>query len=118
MQDRSPLVVRVEASSAVARQLQDEPPAAVDSGDLVVEFFERPTPPKPMPVVMQVPSPEDLASRQDQLIAAVLAAGEGDEPLVINVDSADRLGDDAIEAALAINDSTMRSVILTVLDDG
>lgn len=117
MTEQSPLVVRTPAGSRVAHHLANDPPAAIDAGALVVELFQRPNPDPPRPVIMQVPSPEELARRRDELIAAVSAAGVGDDPLIINVEAADRLSNEVIEAALAINDSTLRSVVLAILGD-
>jgi hypothetical protein len=116
------LIIQLPRGSAVERQLGESAPAAVTSGEVVVEAvradaqgqLESPTVGK---VVLSVPSPEALAREAGEVRRVVAGAGAGAEPLVVEVDAAEELRDDELAAVVDAAGHTSRAVILRILRD-
>jgi hypothetical protein len=114
------LIVQIPRDSALDRQLRAEPPASVLGGE--VQITHGPTDAEGNlealatgETVMSMPSPETLR-REPQEVRRVLAhAGEGTEPLVIEVDVAEELCEAEIAAVLDAARHAPRATILRVV---
>jgi hypothetical protein len=75
-------------------------------------------PPAAGQVVLSVPSPEGLSREAAEVQRVIARAGTGVEPLVIVVEAADELREDELAAAVEAAGDTSRPVILRVMRDG
>ena len=122
MADQPGLIIQVARGSAVDRQLSDQPPDGVASGDVVVVVgaadakgnLEAPAAGQ---IVLSLPSPEALTRESVEVRRVIGAAGTGVEPLVIAVDAAEELREDELAAVLAAARHTSRAVILRIIRD-
>jgi hypothetical protein len=100
--------------------LREHPPAAVASGDVIVEVGLTDAegnlePPTAGEVVLSVPSPEALAREAGEIRRLVSRAGAGVEPLVLVVQAAEELREDELGAALDAASHTARPVLLRII---
>jgi len=112
------LIVQVPRDGAVDRHWATDPPPSITSAQVAVSRLPSEGgsigPPQAGEVVMSVLSPEAL--RDQPRIADVLReAGEGDEPLVIEVEAAEYLREDELAAVLAATRQARRPVILRLM---
>lgn len=68
-------------------------------------------------IVMSVPSPEALRRDARGLRRAIEGAGGGAEPLVVEVEAAEELRADELDAVLAAAEHSRRAVILRIVRD-
>jgi hypothetical protein len=113
-------IIQVPRGSAVARQLDEQPPRSVAGGDVVVEVG--PTDEAGNleafaagHVVLSVPSPQTLAREADEVRRVIAEAGTGVEPLVVEIEAAEELRDDELAAVLGAAAHTSRPVIVRVI---
>jgi hypothetical protein len=117
--DTPELVIQVPRGSAVQRQLAEQPPAGVASGEAVVETAATDAEGNlealaAGEIVLSVPSPEALRDA-DEVHRVIADAGTGVEPLVIVVEAAEELRDDELAAVLGATGHTSRAVILRII---
>jgi hypothetical protein len=118
-----PLILQLPDGGELDRHLARDPPAAVRDGRVVVT--RSPTDdrgvlehPGPGEVVLSVASFEVLRRAEGDVRRDVGRAGKGVEPLVVEVEAADALRDDELEALLEAAARAPRPVIVRVLRDG
>jgi hypothetical protein len=116
------LIIQVPHGSAVDRQLSAQAPESVASGEVVVEVG--PTgadghlePPAAGQVVLSLASPEALEREAGEVRRVIGQAGTGVEPLVVVLEAAEELGEDALAAILDAARRTTRGVILRIIRD-
>ena len=114
------LIIELPRGGALEQQLGGQPPAAVASGEAVVE-------PGPTDVegnleasaagevVLSVPSPEALRREAAELRRVVEHAGTGTEPLLLEVEAAEELREDELAAVLEAAQHSSRTVILRIV---
>ena len=113
------LIVQLPRGGEVDRNWTEEMPPSIANGLAVVDYLPAEPdgslgPPPAGEVVMSVLSPEAL--RDEPRIADVLRdAGEGDEPLVIEVEAAEYLREDELVPVLAATRHALRPVILRLM---
>ena len=114
------LIIQVPRAGAVAAQMAANPPESVARGMVVVE--EGPVdeegvlePPAAGEVVLSVLSPEALEREPEHVRSAIGRAGEGTEPLVVEVEAAEELRDEELAGVLEASGHTSRAVILRVI---
>ena len=122
MAAESRLIIQLPRGSAVERQLNLTPLAAVASGEVVViaaatDAHGNLEAPAAGEVVLSVPSPETLAREADEVRRVIGRAGAGAEPLVVVVEAAEELREDELAAVLAATEHTARAVILRIIRD-
>jgi hypothetical protein len=123
MADNPRLILELARDGAVDRQLSEDPPQSVASGDVVIEHGPADSRGHletggPGQIVLSVPSPEGLAREPDEVHRVIVQAGTGVEPLVVVVESAEVLREDELVAVLEAAGHTSRPVILRVMRDG
>jgi hypothetical protein len=122
--DQEPVVIiQVPHGGVVARQIAEQPPPSVGTGEVVVEAGPTDAqghlePPAAGRVVLTVPSPETLARQADEVHRVIKGTDTGVEPLVIVVEAADELRDDELAAVLDAARDGSRTVILRIIRDG
>jgi hypothetical protein len=123
MPHEAALIIQLARGSAVERQFEQDRPASVAGGAVVVDIRPadangRLEPPDAGQVVLSVPSPETLTREPDEVRRVIDGAGAGVEPLVVVVEAADELRDDQLAVLLAAAEHTSHSVVLRVMRDG
>jgi len=68
-------------------------------------------------VVLSVPSPEALARQADEVHRVITHAGEGTEPLIVEVEAAEELREEELKAVVEAASHTTRAVILRIIRD-
>ena len=123
MADDPRLIIQLPRGSSVERQLREQAPASVSSGEVVVTAG--PTDDQGQleasaagEVVLSVPSPEALSREADEVRRVIGQAGTGVEPLVVVVEVAEELREDELRAVVEAAGRTSRGVILRVIRDG
>jgi hypothetical protein len=116
------LVLQIPRGSALARGIEQAPPAAVLSGDAVVEHGPVDAegalePPEAGSVVLSFSSPEALARESDE-VHRVLTRSESGAPLVVVIEDAEELRDEELAAVVAAGKRTPLPVILRVIRGG
>jgi hypothetical protein len=119
MAERPRLVIQVPRGSAAEQQLAATPAG----GEVVVSVLPADAegvlePPAAGQVVLSVPSPEALAREAAEVRRVLVAAGTGDEPLVVVVEAAEELREDELAAVVEAAAHAPRPVILRVMRDG
>lgn len=116
------LIIQVPHGSAVARQLEHEPPASITGGQVVVETggtdAEGNLEALAGEVVLSMPSPETLRREPEQAGRVIAGAGTGEEPLVVVIEAAEELPDSDLRVILEAARHTARPVILRVIREG
>lgn len=117
------LILELPDGGAAQRRLSEQPPASVASGEVAVQAG--PTDAEGNleaaaagQVVLSVLSPESLRRDAGEVRRVIAEAGEGIEPLVIEVEAAEELRDDELAAVLDAARHVRRAVILRVVRDG
>jgi hypothetical protein len=121
--DNPRLILELTRDGAVDRQLSEDPPQSVVSGEVVIEHgpadsYGNLEAGGPGQIVLSVPSPEGLVREPDEVHRVIAQAGTGVEPLVVVVEAAEELRDDQLAAVLEAAGRTARPVILRVMRDG
>ncbi len=123
MADDPRLIIQLPKGGAVERQLREQAPPSLASGEVVV--IAGPTDAQGNleasaagEVVMSVPSPEALARDSAEVSRVIGQAGTGVEPLVLVVEAAEELREDELGAVLDAAAHTSRAVILRIIRDG
>jgi hypothetical protein len=117
------LIIQLPRGGAVDRQLRDQTPPSVTSGDVLVErsqtdphgHLESPIAGQ---VVLTVPSPEALERDAATVRRVIGQAGTGTEPLVVVIEAADALGETELAVVLDAAAHTSRVVLLRIIRDG
>ncbi len=122
MADGPALIIQVARGGAVDRQLGLERPQSVTSGDAVVEAGPADeagalVPPDHGEVVLSVPSPEALAREHDEVRRVIREAGQGVEPLVVEVEAAEEVRDEELAPVVEAAKEGPRPVILRIIRD-
>jgi hypothetical protein len=117
------LIIQLPKGSAVERQLREQAPPSLASGEVVV--IGGPTDAQGNleasaagDVVLSVPSPEALAREAGEVRRVIGQAGTGVEPLVVVVEAAEELREDELGTVLEAAGHTSRAVILRIIRDG
>lgn len=116
------LIIELPDGGAVARQLSTRALSSVASGEVVVEAG--PTDAEGNlesaaagQIVISVPSPEALQREAGEVRRVIAQAGTGVEPLVVEVEAAEELREEEVNAVLAGASHTSRDVILRIVRD-
>lgn len=114
------VILQIPQGSPLAQALADTPPAAVASGDVVVEHGPVDAegvlePPAAGRVVFTALSPETLARDADQVRRVLRHDEAGDEPLVVVIEEAEELRDEELAAVVDGAARTTLPVILRVI---
>lgn len=122
MADGPALIIQVARGGAVDRRLGRERPESVVSGNAVVEAGPADeagalVPPDHGEVVLSVPSPEALARKRDEVRRVIADAGQGVEPLVVEVKAAEELRDEELAVLVEAAKENPRPVILRIIRD-
>jgi hypothetical protein len=117
------LIVQLPSGGAVQRQFATQPPASLAREDVLVE--PGPTDSQGVlealtggEVVLSLPSPEGLEREASEVRRAIRQAGTGAGPLVVVVQAADELREEALSVVLDAAEHAARVVILRVIRDG
>jgi hypothetical protein len=116
------LIIQLPSGGATERNLAEDAPEAVASGEIVVSGSPPDDqghlePPEAGEVVLAVPSPEALAREADEVRRVIAQAGTGAAPLVVVVEAAEHLRDDELAPMLEAARHTPRAVILHIVRD-
>jgi hypothetical protein len=116
------LIIQLTPGGAVDRQLTEQAPQSVASGEVVVDRGPIDAegnlePPSAGEVVLSVPSPEGLAREAGEVRRVIARAGTGVEPLVVVVEAAEELREDELAPILEAAGHTPRAVILRIMRD-
>jgi len=121
--DEPTLIIQVPRGSAIARQLSEQPPRSVVSGEVVVQLG--PTDAEGHleasaagQVVLSVPSPEALEREPGDVRRAIGQSGTGVEPLIVAVEAAEELRDEELDLLLDAARHSSRAVIVRIIRDG
>jgi hypothetical protein len=116
------LIVQVPRGGAVNRQLDAHALPSMESGKVVVEAG--PTDAEGNlqasaagQVVLSLPSPEALEQEAGQVRRVIAHAGTGIQPLVVEVEAAEELRENELEALLDATRHASRAVILRIVRD-
>jgi hypothetical protein len=119
---RPSLIVQVARGGAVNRQLEADALPSMDSGKVVVEVG--PTDAEGHleasvagQVVLSLPSPEALEREAGQVRRVIAHAGTGIEPLIVEVEAAEKLRENELDALLDATRHASRTVILRIVRD-
>ena len=116
------LIIQLARGSAVDRQLSEQPPQSVTSGEVVVSHAPADAagvlePIAAGEVVLSVPSPEALERAADEVRRVIAQAGAGNEPLIVVVEAAEELRDSELAAILEAAEHASRGLILRIVRD-
>jgi hypothetical protein len=116
------LIIQLPRGSAVHRQLSGQALSSIATGAVVVELGPTDAAGNLEPstvgqVVLSVPSPEALARQADEVHRVITHAGEGTEPLIVEVEAAEELREEELTAVLEAASHTTRAVILRIIRD-
>jgi hypothetical protein len=116
------LILQVPNRSRVELQLAADPPAAVRSGEVVVEIGATDAegvlePPAAGEVVLAVPAPQALRRDPDAVHRVLDLAETGTEPLVVVIEAAEELTDSDLGLVLDAARRAPRPVILRIIRD-
>ncbi|HWX97984.1 MAG TPA: hypothetical protein VNZ01_14170 [Solirubrobacteraceae bacterium] len=115
------LIVQPPLGGAVYRQLREQAPPSVASGDVVVDAgptdAEGRLEALPGQVVLSLPSPEALKREAEEVRHVIGQAGIGVEPLVVVVEAAEELREEELAVLLDAASHTERAVILRIMGD-
>lgn len=122
MADGPALIIQVARGGAVDRHLGSDQPRSVTSGDAVVERGPADEAGALVPsdhgeVVLSVPSPEALARERDEVRRVIREAGQGVEPLVVEVEAAEEVRDEELAGVVEAAKDSPRPVILRIIRD-
>lgn len=122
MADGPAVIIQVARGGAVDRQLGSDQPRTVASGDAVVERGPADGAGALVPsdhgeVVLSVPSPEALARERDEVHRVIREAGQGVEPLVVEVEAAEEVRDEELAGVVEAAKVSPRPVILRIIRD-
>jgi hypothetical protein len=116
------LIVQVPRGGAVNRQLEAYALPSMESGKVVVEAG--PTDAEGNleasvagQVVLSLPSPEALEREAGQVRRVIAHAGTGIEPLIVEVEAAEELRENELDALLDATRHASRTVILRIVRD-
>jgi hypothetical protein len=116
------LIVQVARGGAVNRQLEADALPSMDSGKVVVEAG--PTDAEGNleasaagQVVLSLPSPEALEREAGQVRRVIAHAGTGIEPLIVEIEAAEELRENELDALLDATRHASRTVILRIVRD-
>jgi hypothetical protein len=116
------LIVQIPRGGAINRQLEADALPSMDSGKVVVEVG--PTDAEGNleasvagQVVLSLPSPEALKREAGQVRRVIAHAGTGIEPLIVEVEAAEELRENELEALLDATRHASRTVILRIVRD-
>ncbi len=116
------LIVQVPRGGAVNRQLEARALPSMESGKVVVEAG--PTDAEGNleasvagQVVLSLPSPEALEREAGQVRRVIAHAGTGIEPLIVEVEAAEELRENELDALLDAIRHASRTVILRIVRD-
>jgi hypothetical protein len=114
------LIIQIPRGGAIERQLEDDPPAPVGTGLVVVDVGATDAEGALEAlaggeVVLSVPSPQTLTREPDELERVVARAGTGQEPLVVEVEAAEELTEAELKLVLDVAARADRPVILRVI---
>jgi hypothetical protein len=120
--DGPALIIQVARGGAVDRQMGVERPQSVASGEAVVETGPADeagalVSPEHGEVVLSLPSPEGLAREREEVHRVIAEAGQGVEPLVVEVEAAEEVRDEELSALLDAGRRSSRAVILRIIRD-
>jgi hypothetical protein len=113
------LIIQVPRGSAIERQLEADPPAAIRGHDVLVQAA--PTDDEGNlealagEVVLSVPAPEELVRQADEVQRVLRNAGTGTAPLVIVLEAAEELRDDQAAPVVQAAQRAPRLVILRIM---
>jgi hypothetical protein len=104
----------------VHRQLTEQPPAALDGGEVVVEAGESDAdgnlePPFAGEVVLSYPSPQSLSREADEVHRVLAEKRTGSDPPVVLVEAAEELTDRELGIVLKASSHARLPVILRVI---
>ena len=116
------LIVQLPRDSAVDRHFRADPPPSVASGQVLLDHIARAPgghlgPPEAGEIVMSVLSPETLTREPRQVRDVIRQAPAGHEPLVIIVQAAEELREEALAVVLDAAARTHRRVIMRIMAD-
>jgi hypothetical protein len=116
------LILQLPLDGAAHRRVREAPPAAMSDGALAFQGLPadadgRLDPPGTGQIVLSAPSPETLAREPEEVRRVIAHAGGADEPIVVVVEAAEELRDDALAPVLDAAAGAERPVILRVLAD-
>jgi hypothetical protein len=116
------LIVQIPRGGAVNRQLEADALPSMESGRVVVEAG--PTDAEGNleasgagQVVLSLPSPEALEREAGQVRRVIAHAGTGIEPLIVEVEAAEELRENELDALLDATRHASRTVILRIVRD-
>lgn len=123
-----PVIVQLPRGGELDRELSTEAPPSIAQGRVVVESLaadaggeleppESVEPADTPKVVLSLPSPESLRREADTVRRVIDEAGDGPEPLVVEVEVGEHLREDELQALLDAASRTSRAVILRVMRD-
>lgn len=120
MTDDPVLVLQIPRGSALARAIEQAPPAAVLSGDAIVEHGPVDAegvlePPGAGRVVLTFSAPEALARESDEVHRVLTRDESGGGPLVVVIEDAEELRDEELADVVAAAKRTTLPVILRVI---
>ena len=119
MAEQPILIIQVPRGSAIERQLEADPPAAIQRHDVLVQVA--PTDDEGNlealagEVVLSVPAPEELVRQADEVQRVLRNPGTGTAPLVIVVEAAEELRDDEAAPVVQAAHRAPRPVILRIM---
>jgi len=113
------LIIQVPRGSAIERQLDADPPAAIRGQDVLVQAAATDDQGNlealAGEVVLSVPAPEELARQADEVQRVLRNPGTGTAPLVIVVEAAEELRDDQAAPVVEAAHRAPRPVILRIM---
>jgi hypothetical protein len=126
---RSPLILQLPRGGALDTELSALGLPSIGSGAVVVEDLpaeaggelEPPGAVEPEDagkVVLSLPSPEGLRREPETVRRVIDEAGEGPEPLIVELEVAEHLREDELQVVIEAAARTSRAVILRVMRDG
>ncbi len=122
MTSKPGLIVQLPRDGAVDRHFRADPPPSVASGQVLLDHVVREPgghlgPPEAGEIVMSVLSPGTLTREPRQVRDVIRQAPAGHEPLVIIVQAAEELREEALAVVLDAAARTHRRVIMRIMAD-
>jgi hypothetical protein len=122
MASEQKLIIQLPRGSAIARQLSEDPPRSVASGEVVVQLgpaderghLEAPSAGQ---VVLSLPSPEALERDAGAVRRAIGQSGTGVEPLIVVLEAAEQIREEELDVLLAAARHSSRAVIVRIIRD-